>query len=184
MPSCNPDSTPAGQLVREGLSLYESPLIAYTANVLHGDYERAREVVQDSFLKLYLSDPDRVRENLKAWLYTVCRNRALDILRKDRRLDVNSEHLSFSVIPDAAPDPSQSADTHELYDRAWLLLTQLNENQREVIRLKFQHDCSYKEIAAITGLTVGNVGFLMHVGLKKLRNLLSQDMEPSAPLPL
>jgi hypothetical protein len=44
--------TAATLLVREALSLYEGALIAYTANILHGDYERAREVVQDCFLKL------------------------------------------------------------------------------------------------------------------------------------
>jgi RNA polymerase sigma factor (sigma-70 family) len=176
--------TAATLLVREALSLYEGALIAYTANILHGDYERAREVVQDCFLKLYLADPDRVRDNIKSWLYTVCRNRALDVLRKDRRLEVDSEHQSFSRMTDTAPDPSESTDKNELYDRAWSLLAQLSPNQREVIRLKFQHDCSYKEIATITGLTVGNVGFLMHVGLKKLRGLLNQDIESSQSLPL
>jgi RNA polymerase sigma factor (sigma-70 family) len=169
--------TPSTLLVQEALGLYESALIAYAANLLHGDYERAREVVQDAFLKLYLADPDRVRDSLKAWLFTVCRNRALDVLRKDRRLDIDSEHSSFSALRDQRPDPSQSSDTGELYDRAWELLEQLTANQKEVIRLKFQHDCSYKDIAAITGLTVGNVGFLMHVGLKKLRSLLSQELE-------
>ena len=66
------------------MGLYESQLIAYAANILAGDFERARDVVQDAFLRLFQADPARVRENLKAWLYTVCRNRALDVLRKGR----------------------------------------------------------------------------------------------------
>jgi RNA polymerase sigma-70 factor (ECF subfamily) len=45
-----------------------------------------------------------------------------------------------------------------------------------VVRLKFLHDCSYQEIAGITGLSVGNVGFIMHHAIKKLRELLSHDM--------
>jgi RNA polymerase sigma factor (sigma-70 family) len=173
-------SATSSALVTEALGLYESALIGFTANILDGDWDRARDVVQDCFVKLYLADPERVRDNLKAWLFTVCRNRALDVLRKDRRLDVDTTHERIINSVDARPDPSQASDTQQLYDRAWELLDQLSHNQREVIRLKFQHDCSYKDISSITGLTVGNVGFLMHVGLKKLRALLTQDPDSSA----
>ncbi len=162
-------------LVREAMELYESQLIAYAANILHGDIDRARDVVQDSFLRLFQADPVRVRENAKAWLYTVARNRCLDVLRKEQRLDLGAEEKILSFTDDR-PDPSGSAGTHELYDRAWQLLENLSKNQREVIRLKFLHDCSYKDIARITGLSLGNVGFLMHVGLKKLRTLLQQEL--------
>ena len=165
----------AETLVRGAMELYESQLIAYAANILAGDVERARDVVQDTFLRLFQAEPDRVRENLKAWLYTVCRNRALDVLRKEQRLDLGDEQkiLSFS---DHRPDPSQVSDTHEMYDRAWKMLDHLSKNQQEVIRLKFHHDCSYKDIARITGLSMGNVGFLMHVGLRKLRALLTDEL--------
>ncbi len=173
-----PDSraqSEAEVLVREAMELYESPLIAYAANLLAGDLERARDVVQDTFLRLFQADPARVRENLKAWLYTVCRNRAFDVLRKDQRLDLGGDEVLLT-FRDHRPDPSQSTDTSELCDRAWQLMDRLSANQREVIRLKFISDCSYKDIARITGLSIGNVGFLMHVGLRKLRDLLTEEL--------
>lgn len=171
----------ASLLVHQALDLYESSLIAYAAGILHGDEDRARDVVQDALLKLYLSDPDKVRENLKSWLYTVCRNRALDILRKDRRLDVGNE-AALENANDWRPDPSSTLGTGELCDRVWQLLDRLSANQREVIRLKFQHDCSYKEIASITGLSIGNVGFLMHTAIRKLRDLLNRELsDPRVP---
>jgi RNA polymerase sigma-70 factor (ECF subfamily) len=181
MPTPSPSSD-SDALVREAMEHYESQLIAYATNILAGDLDRARDVVQDTFLRLFQADPLRVRENLKAWLYTVCRNRALDILRKDHRLDLGDDDkiLSFS---DHRPDPSQASDTTELYDRAWQLLTQLSHNQQEVIRLKFQLDCSYKDIARITGLSMGNVGFLMHVGLRKLRALLTEELSEHSHTP-
>lgn len=173
--SVQPQQDEASLLVRRALDQYESNLIAYTAGILNGDYERARDVVQDSLLKLYLTDPDKVRDNLKAWLFTVCRNRALDILRKDHRLDLgNEDALEGAVSFD--PDPSENADSHELHARIWELVEKLRPNQQEVIRLKFMHDCSYQQIADVTGLTVGNVGFIMHVAIKKLREHLNREL--------
>ena len=45
----------------------------------------------------------------------------------------------------------------------------LPANQQEVLRLKFQNGFSYKQIAGITGLSVSNVGFLIHTGIQRLR---------------
>jgi RNA polymerase sigma factor (sigma-70 family) len=149
--SVQPHQDEASLLVRRALDQYESNLIAYTAGILNGDYERARDVVQDSLLKLYLTDPEKVRDNLKAWLFTVCRNRALDILRKDHRLDIgNEDALTGAVSYD--PDPSENAGSQELHARIWELVDKLRPNQREVIRLKFMHDCSYQQASPLVML--------------------------------
>jgi RNA polymerase sigma-70 factor (ECF subfamily) len=55
-------------------------------------------------------------------------------------------------------------------------LDRLSPNQREVILLKFQQGLSYQEITDVTGLTSGNIGFLIHTGLKRLRDLLPDDL--------
>ncbi len=178
--SVQPPQDEASLLVRRALDQYESNLIAYTAGILGGDVERAREVVQDSLLKLYLTDPAKVRDSLKAWLFTVCRNRALDILRKDQRLDLGNEDV-LSAAATLEPNPSESADAHELHARIWELVEKLRPNQREVIRLKFMHDCSYQQIADVTGLSVGNVGFIMHVAIKKLRDLMNRELSVRRP---
>ena len=49
------------------------------------------------------------------------------------------------------------------------VLDTLPPNQQEVLRLKFQGDLSYLEISRITNLSVSNVGFLIHTGLKSIR---------------
>jgi RNA polymerase sigma-70 factor (ECF subfamily) len=48
-------------------------------------------------------------------------------------------------------------------------LAQLPSNQQECIRLKFQQGLSYQEISRITNLSVTNVGYLIHMGIKSLR---------------
>jgi len=159
-------------LVRHALEQYESSLIAYAASILNGDEERARDVVQDTLLKLYLADPYRVSENLKAWLYAVCRNRALDVLRKEHRLVFSEDGTAPDQADDWQPDPGEEAERDEMLAHVWSTASQLPDNQREVIRLKFQHGLSYKDIARVTGLSVTNVGFLLHTGIKRLRKLL------------
>jgi RNA polymerase sigma-70 factor (ECF subfamily) len=169
------DSPEAHQLVQRALHDHESALIGYTTSILNGDAERARDVVQDAFLKLWVADHTKVQENVKSWLYTVCRNRALDVLRKEQRMDFGNE-VALSLIPSQQQEPGHQADVHDLADRVWDLVESLTPNQQEVLKLKFQHDCSYQEIAEITGLSVGNIGFILHTCLKKLRRQLERQL--------
>lgn len=170
----------AHRLVQRALQEHESALIGYTAGILNGDVERARDVVQDALLKLYLADPAKIRDNLKAWLYTVCRNRALDILRKEQRLDFGNE-IALDLARSPQPEPGHQVDVHDLSDRVWDLVESLTPNQQEVLRLKFQHDCSYRQISEITGLSTGNVGFILHTALKLLRKQLQRKIERPKP---
>ena len=174
------DSSEAHQLVQRALQEHESALIGYTTGILNGDAERARDIVQDAFLKLWVADHAKVRENLKAWLYTVCRNRALDVLRKDHRLDFGND-TALSLLPSQHEEPGHQADVQDLSDRVWELVESLTPNQQEVLKLKFQHDCSYQQIAEITDLTVGNVGFILHTSLKKLRLQLERQLARTPP---
>ncbi len=163
---------PVGRLVREALAQYESALIAYACSIL-SDESRARDVVQDTFLKLYLADPERVQENLKAWLYAVCRNRAFDVLRKENRMVFSGDGQPMDWLDELQTEPEEDIDDDETIKHIWGVMEQLPKNQSEVIRLKFQHGLSYKEIASTTGLSVTNVGFLLHTAIKRLRKLLN-----------
>lgn len=176
MPQPQRESLTPTMLVRQALDLHESSLIAYACSIFNGDEDRARDVVQDTLLKLYLADPVRVSENLKAWLYAVCRNRAFDVLRKENRMVLSDDGEPMEWLDEWQPDPSDEAGREDLLGHIWNVLEQLPHNQREVIRLKFQHDLSYKEISGVTGLSVTNVGFLLHTGIKRLRKLLQHAL--------
>ena len=161
-------------LVERALKEYEGALIGYAASILH-DVERARDVVQDTFVKLYQQEPGKVATPaLKSWLYTVCRNRSFDILRKEKRMSV-VENETMERLEVADDDPAEAAQREESHSEVMRFLERLPPNQKEVIRLKFQGEMSYKEISEVTSLSVSNVGFLMHTGLKRLRQLLSHQ---------
>ncbi|MBA73618.1 MAG: hypothetical protein CMO73_13215, partial [Verrucomicrobiales bacterium] len=57
------------------------------------------------------------------------------------------------------------------------LIEALPDRQREVMRLKFQADLSYKEIGEALAITVSNVGFIVHSAFKKLREAMNQMEE-------
>lgn len=79
-----------------------------------------------------------------------------------------------------AADPCAALEHEEAVAGALAALQTLTANQQEVIRLKFQHGLSYKEIAQVTALSVTNVGFLMHTGLKILRSRLQDAGQANA----
>ena len=162
------------EFVRQALRDYESPLLGYATSFLH-DIERARDVVQDTFIRLYQQDVEKVKGGLKSWLFTVCRNRALDVIRKEKRM-VGLEEEQVSRLPSQRRSPSERADLQERVDQVHLALERLSDNQREVILLKFEQGLSYDEISEVTGLSSGNVGFLLHTGLKRLRSFLPEDL--------
>ena len=154
-------------LVERALRDHESALVHYTSGLLHGDWDSARDVVQEAFLKLCRQDPDPVETNVKSWLYTVCRNRAYDLLRRDPRWQMNNDALEH--IAQTEPDPCESAGRNDSGREVLECLQSLPANQQDVVRLRFQQNLSYREIAAVTGVSTGQVGFLLHDAMRRLR---------------
>ncbi len=161
------------------LEEYQAGLIRYAMRIT-GDLEKARDVVQDTFLQLCKQQPARIKGHLAPWLYTVCRNRALDVQRKESRMTVLQEVDGFMAV-DRAQSPARQVETREMVTEVLGALNQLTPNQQEVIRLKFQAGLSYREIGQITGVSTSNVGFQIHTGIKKLRQKIasSEDRSPA-----
>jgi RNA polymerase sigma-70 factor (ECF subfamily) len=156
--------------VREAVARFEGPLALYATRLL-GDHEAARDVVQDAFLRLCAQDRAAVGDHLAEWLFTVCRNRALDVLRKEHRMtQLSDEQVNRCLSP--SPGPCEAAERHDLGRKVLALLETLPSNQRDVLRLKFQNGFSYQEISRISGHSVSNVGYLIHAGIKTLRGQL------------
>jgi RNA polymerase sigma-70 factor (ECF subfamily) len=162
--------------VRDAVGRFEGPLVRYAARLL-GDVERARDVVQDTFLKLWETDRVDVDGHLAPWLYTVCRNRALDVMRKEGRMST----LSDGRI-EASPRPAGDGPDPEGTSQVLALLDRLPRRQQDVIRLKFQCGLSYKDIGQVTQLSVSHVGVLIHHGMKAIREqlLAAGRLDPSA----
>lgn len=149
------------------LTLYEGPLLRYASRLL-GDVDRARDVVQDTFLRLCREDPARLDGHLAQWLFTVCRNRALDVQRKEGRVQPLDER-KLDEQPASAPGPARLLERREDLQAVLTVMATLPASQQEVLRLKFQGGLTYQEIAGVTSLSVSHVGVLLHNAIKAIR---------------
>ena len=150
---------------------YERPLCQYAYSILQNP-DAARETVQDTFLRLCKQGRKRVEKRIPAWLFRVCRNRAIDIIRKEKRMSpLTDAHRATLASSERTPD--KTAEAHEQQSELLGLLSKLPPNQSEVIRLKFQQSMSYHQIAEVTQLSESNIGYLIHTGIRTLRNQMA-----------
>lgn len=169
-------SVEASSFVQAAVERHQAPLLRYATRLLHGDAERARDVVQDTFVRLMAQPPEQVNGHVAEWLFTVCRNRTHDVQRKEGRMkrfaDGQVEQLT---APD--PRPGRALERAEQHEAVLRLIDKLPHNQQEVVRLKFQNGFSYQQISRITALSVTNVGFILHTAIKALRAEMSAQAD-------
>ena len=125
--------------------------------------ECAQEVMATLWHKAHLFDPTRA--SVATWIFTVARNRRIDILRKQRRPE--PEDLTWG--PEAEPD---QADVLALQQETQILgqaLTALPAAQRELIEQAYFGDMSHSEIAKKTGLPLGTIKSRIRLALERLR---------------
>jgi RNA polymerase sigma-70 factor, ECF subfamily len=78
-------TTAKRQQFEEIFNRFEIPLLQYARRIT-GDREQARDVVQETFVKFQRNGALRHEDEPATWLFTVCRNAALNVCRKERRL--------------------------------------------------------------------------------------------------
>lgn len=158
---------------------YEGPLLRHARTLLrHGG--GAEDTVQEAFLRLAKTPPDLegredvpVDRELSAWLHRVTRNLCLDVMRSEqRRRAREAERASEANAVEARE--VEALDTRSAVEHS---ISSLPDDQREVVSLRLLEECSYAEIASITGRNVGTVGWLISVGMKALARDLSPLME-------
>jgi RNA polymerase sigma-70 factor (ECF subfamily) len=178
MPPDQASAEPPGwETIEELFAALESPLLSYALR-LAGDAAVAEDVVQDAFMKLH-AQFDEVREP-RRWLYRTVHNLALNHRRQAGKI------VSLNLPgEDGSPATNDTADPQPLPDEQiarWegiglvrLSLGTLDDRSRELVRLKFNEELSYKEISARTGLNIGHVGYLLHHALKAIADELARN---------
>ena len=166
--------------IAELFAALESPLLAYALR-LTGDLSVAEDVFQEAFMRLH-TQFEEVREP-KRWLYRTVHNLALNHLRDANKivpLDLSREAegamgTDNTDNTDPQPLPDEQIVRLEGIGLVRLSLEILDPRSRELIQLKFNEELSYKEISARTGLSIGNVGYILHHALKAIADELAKN---------
>src|SRR2546423_2824400 len=161
------------------LRRFELPLLQYATRIL-GDRDRARDVVQETFVELQRGKRRQLDHAPAKWLFTVCRNRALNICRKEKRMTYLDEEI-LEQREAHEPAPNEPIEHEEASSFLLRIVATLPPRQQEVLQLKFQNDLSYQEIAEITKLSVNHVGVLIHTALKTPRARYAQAARDFIP---
>jgi len=172
------------QEFEEIFNRFEVPLLQYARRIT-GDREQARDVVQETFVKFQRNGALRHQDEPATWLFTVCRNGALNVCRKERRMMYVDEEV-LEARENEQPMPFEQLQQKEATGFLLQIVGTLPPRQQEVIQLKFQNDLSYLQIAEILQTTTNNVGVLLHTALKTLRERYAQiagDFIPFKPKP-
>ncbi len=148
---------------------HQAALLRYALG-LTGDRELAQDTVQEAFLALIRGARNGTQpDSLAAWLFRVTRNRAKDLLKKESRMRAR-QHAT--AAHEATPPPSSAAETRERVCALQEQFARLQPDVQEVLALKIQEEKSYREIAAITGFSLGKISSLVHRGLGDLSRSL------------
>jgi RNA polymerase sigma-70 factor, ECF subfamily len=141
-----------------------------------GEYHEAEDVLQQVWLQLYLSLATlRVNGQIKPWLFTVARNRSLDVLRHER---LHSQHLlSFcdvvvrneeheatflDAIPDMSPTPEELVVRQDLQHEIWRAIQSLPHKYRSICVLYYSEQLTFSEIGRILDVPATTVKARFH----------------------
>jgi RNA polymerase sigma factor (sigma-70 family) len=128
--------------------------------------ECAQEVMVTLWHKAHLFDPSRA--SVATWIFTIARNRKIDILRKQRRPEPEDLTWGPSEEPDQADVMALQQET-EILSNA---LTSLPSAQRELIEQAYFGDMTHSEIAKKTGLPLGTIKSRIRLALERLRQTM------------
>ena len=145
------------------------PRLRRYARALTRNIERADDLVQDTLVRaLAKQHLWQAGTNLRAWLFTLMHNQNVNDARHSIREGQNVDVEEMSNVLAATTDPTASRQLYEL-DRA---LSQLAQEQRQVILLVGLEEFSYEETAAILNVPVGTVRSRLSRGRDHLRRLM------------
>ncbi|WP_206040809.1 MULTISPECIES: sigma-70 family RNA polymerase sigma factor [Roseobacter] len=134
------------------------------------DASLAEECTQDVMASLWhkAHQFDPARASVATWIFTIARNRKIDLLRRQRRPE--PEDLTWG--PEAEPDQEDVLNLQQETELLGAALAKLPEPQRELIEKAYFGDLTHSEIAAETGLPLGTIKSRIRLALDRLRHTL------------
>ncbi len=128
--------------------------------------ECTQEVMATLWNKAHMFDP--AKASVSTWIFTIARNRKIDLLRKQKRPE--PEDLPWG--PEPEPDQADAMGLQQETEQLGQALAALPEEQRKLIEKAYYGELSHSEIAAETGLPLGTIKSRIRLALERLRHTM------------
>ncbi|MEY4529408.1 MAG: hypothetical protein RLZZ156_129 [Deinococcota bacterium] len=139
--------------------------------------ERAEEIVQDAFMKLWRNPSlfDASRASLSTFLITLVRNASIDTLRRERyTTPLEDEEGEPLPIASSIATPLEQAELAQTAVQVRMAMAELSENHRRTVELAYFKGASREEIALEMDVPLGTVKSRLKYALDKLRASLGE----------
>lgn len=169
----------AGDMVAfEALVHRHERKVYWIARSLVGNNEDARDIAQESFLRVWQALPRfQIQFNFYTWLHRIVVNLSIDHLRKHGRMQRQSIEEQEELLQ--APDnPQGVAEQHELGERIQTVLTMLPAKYRTVLVLRDVQELSCAEISRIIQCTGANTRWRLHRARALFREAWNRTQQP------
>jgi RNA polymerase sigma-70 factor, ECF subfamily len=150
---------------------YQKPVICMINNLIN-DRHICEDIAQDVFFTAYkkLATFDHARSSFSTWLFTIARNKSINILRKKKIFPTNK----LPEKPDLH-NPADRMEHKEFYDKLEKTFQRLPAKQKTAFVLAELENLSYEEIAQIEGAKIGTIKSRINRAKKKLRYILKNQ---------
>lgn len=147
-----------------------------TAYLMTGDYQRAEDLLQTTFVRVYERWPKvEAMERPVGYARRMLINQAASWWRR------RSSHETPSLLRDDQPARGDRTEEVAEHERVWKAVLSLPPRQRAVTVLKFYEDLSEAEIAETLGMAPGTVKSHSHAAVRRLSDLLGEPVALPTP---
>jgi RNA polymerase sigma-70 factor, ECF subfamily len=155
---------------------HKSEIYTYCLRMMSGDADRASDVFQEVFIKAFeKASQFRDGTNVVGWIYTIARNMCLNSIRNERPCESIDDQTSRESS-DRSLAPEYDEEQHFLREQLELALKMLPVEFREPFMLREFDGFSYREIALMTGATLGMTKVRIYRAKQRMRELLAPHL--------
>lgn len=144
-----------------------------------GQHETAEEVVMDVYLQVWRQWDrySRARGTVMAWIFTICRSRALDWLRRRDPAETHADPYALGIEPCTDSDPLDALVGLEARGRMAKALRGLTRVERQLLSMAFFRGLTHEEIARCTQAPLGSVKTVIRNAMQKLKRSLETQAD-------
>ena len=153
--------------------MYMDPIYRYVFYQV-GNRATAEDLTEEVFIKAWRGIPKyRFRERpFSAWLYRIAHNHVVDYFRTSHQ----AQSLDEVKLADSG-EPASQLENRQLQEMLSSAISDLTEQQKQIVVLKFVEEMDNREIEQVTGKSQGAIRVMQMRALAALRDRLSKELD-------